>query len=36
LTFDEVQSAGRVVDTPKREQVEMPIEEQLIVELMSK
>jgi small subunit ribosomal protein S4 len=36
LTFDEAQSAGRVVDTPKREQVEMPIEEQLIVELMSK
>jgi small subunit ribosomal protein S4 len=36
LSFDEAQTAGRVVDIPKRDQIEIPIEEQLIVELMSK
>ncbi|MEW6743003.1 MAG: 30S ribosomal protein S4 [Planctomycetota bacterium] len=36
LSLDDAQLQGRVADLPKREHVEFPIEEQLIVELMSR
>ncbi len=36
LSFDSVQVAGRVVSLPTREQINLPVQEQLIVELYSK
>ena len=36
LTFDAGEQAGRVVSLPTREQINLPVQEQLIVELYSK
>ncbi|MGE3842577.1 MAG: 30S ribosomal protein S4, partial [Vicinamibacterales bacterium] len=36
LSFDSDQVAGRVVSLPTREQINLPVQEQLIVELYSK
>jgi small subunit ribosomal protein S4 len=36
LTFDAGEGAGRVVSLPTREQINLPVQEQLIVELYSK
>lgn len=36
LAFDEGSTAGRVVSLPTREQINLPVQEQLIVELYSK
>ena len=36
LQFDEAQIAGRIVSLPTREQINLPVQEQLIVELYSK
>ena len=36
LTFDAGESAGRVMSLPTREQINLPVQEQLIVELYSK
>jgi small subunit ribosomal protein S4 len=36
LSFDGGQAAGRVVSMPTREQINLPVQEQLIVELYSK
>ena len=36
LTFDAGEGAGRVVSVPTREQINLPVQEQLIVELYSK
>jgi small subunit ribosomal protein S4 len=36
LSFDATSIAGRVVSMPSREQINLPVQEQLIVELYSK
>jgi len=36
LSFDPTAIAGRVVSMPTREQINLPVQEQLIVELYSK
>jgi small subunit ribosomal protein S4 len=36
LTFDAGEQAGRIVSLPTREQINLPVQEQLIVELYSK
>jgi small subunit ribosomal protein S4 len=36
LQFSSEQTAGRVVSVPTREQINLPVQEQLIVELYSK
>jgi small subunit ribosomal protein S4 len=36
LTFDAAEQAGRVMSLPTREQINLPVQEQLIVELYSK
>jgi small subunit ribosomal protein S4 len=36
LTFDAGEQAGKVVSVPTREQINLPVQEQLIVELYSK
>jgi len=36
LSFDGTAIAGRVVSMPTREQINLPVQEQLIVELYSK
>ena len=36
LSFDPASIAGRVVSMPTREQINLPVQEQLIVELYSK
>ena len=36
LSFDAASISGRVVSVPTREQINLPVQEQLIVELYSK
>jgi small subunit ribosomal protein S4 len=36
LSFDASAGAGRIVSMPTREQINLPVQEQLIVELYSK
>jgi len=36
LSFDAGEQAGRIVSLPTREQINLPVQEQLIVELYSK
>ena len=36
LTFDSTSTTGRVMSLPTREQINLPVQEQLIVELYSK